>query len=78
MATYYKRVYEIAYEGGPAVLIELRDPAKLYVLDRYVDGMQIADTARANAPRLLEDDRSQLRLVVSHEGSPVTDIRMAA
>ena len=78
LATYYKRVYEIAHEGGPAVLIELRDPAKLYVLDRYVEGMQMAATASANAPRLLEDDRPQLRLVVSHEGAPVTDIRMAA
>ena len=78
LPSYYKRVYEVAYEGDPAVLIELRDPAKLYVLDRYVEGMQMAAAARANAPRLLEDDRSQLRLVVSHEGTPVTDIRMAA
>ncbi len=75
---YYKRVYEIAYRGRPAVLIEIRDPAKLYVLDRYVEGMEVASSARANAPRLLEDGRSQLRLVVSHEGSPVTDTRMAA
>ena len=75
---YYKRVYEIAYKGDPAVLIELRDPARLYVLDRYVEGMRMAATAHANAPRLLEDVRPQLRLVVSHEGVPVTDIRMAA
>jgi hypothetical protein len=78
LASYYKRVYEIAYRDRPAVLIELRNPAKLYVLDRYVEGMKMAAAARANAPRLLEDDRSQLCLVVSHEGSPVTDIRMAA
>ncbi len=78
LATYYKRVYEVAYGDRPAVLIELRDPAKLYVLDRYVEGMEVAAAARANAPRLLEDDRSHLRLVVSHEGSPVTDIGMAA
>ncbi len=78
LASYYKRVYEIAYRDHPAVLIELRDPAKLYVLDRYVEGMKVATAVRANAPRLLEDDRSQLRLVVSHEGLPVTDVRMAA
>ena len=78
LASYYKRVYMIAYKGRPAVLIELRDPAKLYVLDRYVEGMQMAATASANAPRLLVDDRKQLRLVVSHEGAPVTDIRLAA
>ena len=78
LASYYKRVYEIAYGGDPAVLIALRNPAKLYVLDRYVEGMRMAAAARANAPRLLEDDRSQLRLVVSHEGEPVTDVRMAA
>ena len=78
LAGYYKRVYEIAHGGRPAVLVELRDPAKLYVLDRYVEGMNVAAAARANAPTLLEDNRSQLRLVVTHEGSPVTDVRMAA
>ena len=78
LANYYKRVYEIVHRDRPAVLIELIDPAKLYVLDRYLEGMQTAAAARANAPRLLEDDRSRLRLVVSHEGPPVTDIRMAA
>ena len=75
---YYKRVYEIAYGGRPAVLIQLRDPTKLYVLDRYVEGMNSAATARANAPTLLADSRSQLRLVVTYEGTPVTDINMAA
>ncbi len=78
LPSYYKRVYEIAYRGRPAVLIQLRDPAKLYVLDRYVEGMSSAAAARANAPTLLADDRSQLRLVVSYEGSPVTDVNMAA
>jgi len=78
LADYYKRVYEIAHKSHPAVLVVLCDPAKLYVLDRYVEGMQMAAAARANAPRLLEDNRSQLRLIVSHEGSPLTDIRMAA
>ena len=75
---YYKRVYETAHRDHPAVLIELRDPAKLHVLDLYVEGMELAAAACANAPRLLKDDRSRLRLVVSHEGAPVTDIRMAA
>jgi hypothetical protein len=75
---YYKRVYEIAHNGCPAVLIQLRDPAKRYVLDRYVEGMSAAATARANAPTLLVDDRAQLRLVVTYEGSPVTDVGMAA
>lgn len=75
---YHKRVYEIAHGGRPAVLIQLRDPAKRYVLDRYVEGMNAAATARANAPALLVDDRAQLRLVVTYEGSPVTDIRLAA
>ena len=78
LASYYKQVYEITYRGHPAVLIQLRDPAKLYVLDRYVEGMNAAATACANAPALLADDRSQLRLVVSYEGSPVTEIEMAA
>ncbi len=58
---YYKRVYEIAYGGRPAVLIQLRDPAKLYVLDRYVEGMNAAASARANAPALLVDDRAPAR-----------------
>ena len=75
---YYKRVYEIAYKGRPAVLIQLRDPAKLYVLNRYVEGMNAAASARANAPTLLADDRAQLRLVVTYEGSPVREIKMAA
>jgi hypothetical protein len=44
LISYCKRVYEIAYKGHPAVLIELRDPARRYVLDRYVEGMRRAAT----------------------------------
>ena len=40
--------------------------------------MSSAATARGNAPTLLLDGRAQLRLVVTYEGSPVTDVRMAA
>jgi hypothetical protein len=75
---YYKRVYEVAYGDRPAVLIQLRDPAKRYVLNRYVEGMNAAASTRANAPALLVDDRARLRLVVSYEGPPVAEIEMAA
>jgi hypothetical protein len=33
LASYCERVHEIAYEGHPAVLIELRDPASCLVLN---------------------------------------------